>query len=130
MGMIFLKKVRIAVSTAVAAALICGCAAAGTGAAETAQAPREEEREAAGAPGPGTILLDRIGVITDSDYPYNAEEIMYLSGVRSTAYRQNTRYSLCDLDGDGLSELLIAVADSAAGDSAAEPGSTSALLSR
>ena len=26
MGMIFLKKVRIAVSTAVAAALICGCA--------------------------------------------------------------------------------------------------------
>lgn len=128
MGMIFLKKVRIAVSTAVAAALICGCAAAGTGAAETAQAPREEEREAAGAPGPGTILPDRIEVITDSDYPYNAEEIMYLSGVRSTAYRQNTRYSLCDLDGDGLSELLIAVADSAAGDSAAELGSTEEII--
>ena len=39
MGMIYFKKVRIAVSTAVAAALICGCAAAGTGAAETAQRP-------------------------------------------------------------------------------------------
>ena len=49
---------------------------------------------------------------------------MYLSGVRATAYRQNTRYSLCDLDGDGFSELLITVTDNTAGDSAAEPGST------
>ncbi len=105
------QKVRIVVSTAVAAALICGCAAAGTGTAETAQAPREEEREAAGEADRGTILPDRIEIITDSDYPYNAEEIMYLSGVRATAYQQNTRYSLCDLDGDDLSELLIEVTD-------------------
>ena len=124
MGLTLLKKVRIAASTAVAAALICGCAAAGTGAAETVQMPREEEREAAGASGPGTILPDRIEIKTDSDYPYDAEEIMYLSGVRATAYRQNTRYSLCDLDGDGFSELLITVTDNTAGDSAAEPGST------
>ena len=96
-----MNKIRIAVSAAAAAALICGCAAGGVS---------EQEK----------ILPDRIGIKTDSDYLYEAEEIMYLSGVRMTAYRQNTRYSLCDLDGDGLSELLITVADSAAGDGTAE----------
>ena len=98
---IFMKKIRTAVSAAVAAALICGCAASG-------------------ASEPGKNLPGRIGIKTDSDYPYEAEEIMYLAGVRLTAYRQDTRYSLYDLDGDGLSELLITVADSAAGDGITE----------
>ena len=86
MRSVFIKKFRTAVSAAAAAALICGCAA--------------------GASEPVKNLPDRIGIKTESDYPYNAEEIMYLSGVRSTAYRQNTRYSLCDLDGDGLVGLV------------------------
>ena len=89
---------------------------------EAAEAPREEKREATDALAPGEILPDRVEIKTDSDYPYDAEEIMYLSGVRLTAYRQNTRYSLCDLDGDGLSELLIEVGDSAGGDRTAESG--------
>ena len=94
----YIKRLHIAVSAVIAAALVCGCAATG------ASDPSD----------PGTILPDRIGIKTDSDYPYDAEEIMYLAGVRSTAYRQNTRYSLWDPDGDGLSELLLAVADSGA----------------
>ena len=93
-----IKRLHISVSAVIAAALVCGCAATG------ASDPSD----------PGTILPDRIGIKTDSDYPYDAEEIMYLAGVRSTAYRQNTRYSLWDPDGDGLSELLLAVADSGA----------------
>ena len=97
----FIKRIRIVISAAIAAALICGCAA-----------PAPPAPSALSAP--GTILPDRIGIRTDSDYPYDAEEIMYLAGVRSTAYRQNTRYSLWDLDGDGLSELLLAAAESGA----------------
>ena len=106
----FIKKIHIAVTAAAAAVSICGCAAGGALTAGTTEAPWEE----AGTSDPGKILPDRIEIKTDRDYPYDAEEIMYLSGVRSTAYRQNTTYSRYDLDGDGLSELIIAVADSGA----------------
>ena len=116
----FIKKVLIVVSAVVAAALICGCAAGGAGTVGTTEVPREENRGATGASAPGRSLPERIEFKTDGDYPYDAEEIMYLSGVRLTAYRKDTRYSLCDLDGDGLSELLIAVADSPAGASITE----------
>ena len=102
------------ISAAASAALFCGCTAGQAGSAKTTEAPREETGLAA----MDSVLPERIGINTDGDYPYDAEEIMYLSGVRFTAYRENTRYSLCDLDGDGLSELLIT-----AGSGAAESGS-------
>ena len=107
----FIRKIRIMVSAAAAAALICGCTAGQAGSVKTTEAPREETgpaaatemaREETGLAAMDSVLPDRIGVNTDGDYPYDAEEIMYLSGVRFTAYRENTRYSLCDLDGDGF----------------------------
>ena len=102
----FRRLFGIMVSAAVFAALFCGCTAEKTGSAETLP---EKTREAS-----ETVLPDRIEFRTGSEYPYNAEEIMYLSGVRLTAYRENTKYSLCDLDGDGLSELIITAGDAAA----------------
>ena len=110
----FIRKIRIMVSAAAAAALVCGCTAGQAGSVKTTEASREETGAAAAEP----VLPDRIGIHTEGDYPYNEEEIMYLSGVSVTAYRENTRYSLCDLDGDGLSELLIK-----AGNGAVESGS-------
>lgn len=102
----FRRLFGIMVSAAVFAALFCGCTAEKTGSAETLP---EKTREAS-----ETVLPDLIEFRTGSEYPYNAEEIMYLSGVRLTAYRENTKYSLCDLDGDGLSELIITAGDAAA----------------
>ena len=119
----FRRLFGITVSAAVFAALFCGCAAGGPRNAAATETPREEtgvvettksSREETGAAAMGPVLPDRIGINTDGDYPYNAEEIMYLSGVRLTAYRENIKYSLCDLDGDGLSELLITVGEGAA----------------
>ena len=78
----FRRLFGIMVSAAVFAALFCGCTAEKTGSAETLP---EKTREAS-----ETVLPDRIEFRTGSEYPYNAEEIMYLSGVRLTAYLENT----------------------------------------
>ena len=57
------------------------------------------------------ILTDVIEIEQSDSYQFDAEEIMYLSGVKATAYTPGTQYTLRDLDGDSISELLISVGE-------------------
>lgn len=47
------------------------------------------------------------GLAESAGYAFDPEEIMYLAGVEAAAKDPNARYSLCDVDGDGISELFV-----------------------
>ena len=57
------------------------------------------------------ILTDTIDIVESGDYPLNAEEIMYLSGVKASAYKSGVKYTLRDMDEDMVSELFVSVND-------------------
>lgn len=57
---------------------------------------------------PEDVLAESIE-ITGSNYEYDPEEIMYLSGVKLTAYKAGLAYSLSDLDEDMIPELFVSV---------------------
>ena len=52
-------------------------------------------------------LILPTGLAETAGYAFDAEEIMYLAGVAATVGQENVRYSLYDVDGDGVSELFI-----------------------
>ncbi len=92
------KGITIAISTVMIAGLFSGCNKKGsTSEEETVTSVTAEE-----------VLVESID-IPENTYEYDAEEIMYLSGVKLTAYKSNTEYSLSDLDGDYVSELFVGV---------------------
>ena len=43
----------------------------------------------------------------EAAYHFTPEEIMYMTGIRETCGQEGGAYSLCDLDGDGISELFV-----------------------
>ena len=43
----------------------------------------------------------------ETAYRFPPEEIMFLTGIRNTRGQQGAAYSLCDLDGDEISELFV-----------------------
>ena len=53
------------------------------------------------------LTLGMMTVPSDAEYPYNPEEIMYLTGVEKAAYKNGVCYSLYDINGDDISELFI-----------------------
>ena len=55
------------------------------------------------------ILTESIELNPSGDYIYDPEEVMYLSGVKSSAYTKGVEYALRDMDGDSVSELFISV---------------------
>ncbi|SEP93554.1 Predicted metalloendopeptidase [Lachnospiraceae bacterium NE2001] len=57
------------------------------------------------------ILIDTIEIDQSSDYLFNPEEIMYLSGVKVSSDNAGVKYSLYDMDEDSVSELLVSVND-------------------
>ena len=58
---------------------------------------------------PNDILTDTIQINQSEGYQFDAEEIMYLSGVKVSAYTPNVEYTMKDLDEDMISELLVSV---------------------
>ncbi len=57
------------------------------------------------------VLTDTIEINTSGDYEFDAEEIMYLSGVKVSAYTPGVKYTLRDMDEDAISELFVSVND-------------------
>ena len=57
------------------------------------------------------VLTDTIDINTSGDYEFDAEEIMYLSGVKVSAYTPGVKYTLRDMDEDAVSELFVSVND-------------------
>lgn len=57
------------------------------------------------------ILTDTIEINTSDEYEFNAEEVMYLSGVKASAYKEGVKYTLRDLNEDTISELIISAGD-------------------
>ena len=56
-------------------------------------------------------FTDSIGINRTEGYTYDPEEVMYLSGVRFLADTPGARYTLRDLDEDGISELFVSAGD-------------------
>ena len=42
-----------------------------------------------------------------AEYNFSPEEIMYLTGIEMTAYKEGLRYAMYDIDKDGISELFV-----------------------
>ena len=59
----------------------------------------------------GESFTDSIGINRTEGYTYDPEEVMYLSGVRFLADTPGARYTLRDLDEDGISELFVSAGD-------------------
>ena len=57
------------------------------------------------------ILTDTIELSEPDGYTYIAEEVMYLSGVKLSAYNPGVKYTLYDMDGDTVSELVVSLND-------------------
>lgn len=55
------------------------------------------------------ILSDTIQINQSEDYDFDAEEIMFLSGVKVSAYTPGVQYALKDIDEDMVSELLVSI---------------------
>ena len=53
------------------------------------------------------MLSGSAPVCSGAGYTFSPEEIMYLTGTGMTAYKDGIRYSLYDIDKDGISELFI-----------------------
>lgn len=58
-----------------------------------------------------TAAVIPAGTVCAATYAYSAEEVMYLTGVREAAGRNEIMYTLYDLDEDGICELLISAKD-------------------
>ncbi len=53
------------------------------------------------------VPADTIEIAKSSEYEFNPEEIMYLSGVKVSAYTPGVSYTLSDRSGDGIPELFV-----------------------
>lgn len=53
------------------------------------------------------MLCGIAAVCSGAGYLFSPEEIMYLTGTEMTAYKNGIRYSLYDIDKDGISELFV-----------------------
>ena len=59
----------------------------------------------------GESFSDSIEIKRTEEYTFDPEEIMYLSGVRFLANTPGARYTLRDLNEDGISELFVSAGD-------------------
>ena len=62
----------------------------------------------------GESFSDSIEIKRGEGYTFDPEEIMYLSGVRFLANTPGARYTLRDLNEDGISELFVSAGDQTA----------------
>ena len=53
------------------------------------------------------VPVDTIEIAKSSEYEFNPEEIMFLSGVKVSAYTPGVSYTLSDRSGDGIPELFV-----------------------
>ncbi|MCR5450988.1 MAG: hypothetical protein K6F00_00005, partial [Lachnospiraceae bacterium] len=58
-----------------------------------------------------TSLFAGAYIPANAAYSYKPEEIMYLSGIKKTAYKEGKSYTLYDINGDSVSELFVRKAD-------------------
>ena len=111
------RWVSFVLSSSMVLGMLSGCGdkqendtAADTGAVTEAagavQSPTDGSSDVAG----DDIFTDVIE-LKDNGYAYDSEEIMYLSGVKMSAYKEDMKYSLSDLNEDTISELFISKKD-------------------
>ena len=53
------------------------------------------------------LMFGTAAVCSGDEYSFSPEEKMYLAGIEKSAYKESTRYSLYDIDKDGISELFL-----------------------
>ena len=52
------------------------------------------------------LPFEKTAFCSGLEYDFDPEEIMYLSGIKTAASREGIRWSLYDIDKDGISELF------------------------
>ena len=97
------RGIAFALSTLLIAGFLSGCTKGtgnGNGSVEKSALPVKTAEE---------VLTDVIE-LPENGYTYNAEESLYLAGVKCAAYTANVWYALLDTDEDTVSELFVRVA--------------------
>jgi len=99
------KGIALTLCTLMIAGLLAGCNKGGTTPSGVTSVDTEEKLPTKTA---DEVLTDTIDVSV-ADYTLVEEEIMYLAGVKQSAYTNNVEYTLTDMNEDSISELLLKV---------------------